>query len=173
MVKKSYSVSLDADMVESLIEKSKEQETLDEKAGRKPKKFSLSAYLQELMDDQLPDYDGESDDDDSDGDIPVYGDEYGEDVIAVVNYNDNLDFWDGNNRSSGSTGRHKGLTRLETGEYILIHGTQWQGESDTAEIISAKRALKEILSSGNTQLLDLEKFAELKALKKTALKKEM
>jgi hypothetical protein len=96
--------------------------------------------------------------------VNVYADEFMEEVIARVRYNQNLDFWDGRNFTCGSTGRHKGLTKLKDGRYVLIHGTQWQGEKDWAEIISPEQALQEILKSGNTELLDTKKFAELKKL---------
>ena len=86
------------------------------------------------------------------------------DVIARVRYNQNLDYWDGRNWTNGGVGRHKGLTKLRDGRYVLIHGTQWQGEKDWAEIISPEQALQEILKSGNTELLDTKKFAELKKL---------
>lgn len=100
--------------------------------------------------------------------IPVY-DEDGE-VVGEVEYNADLDFWDGNNYTCGSPGRHKGLTRLESGEYVLIHGTQWQGERDHAEIISAEQAVKEIIASGDKELFDT--FPELAELRKTAIKQE-
>ncbi len=77
----------------------------------------------------------------------------GDEVIARVKYNNNLDFWDGHNWSCGSAGRHKGLTRLKNGQFVLIHGTDWQGERDYAEIISAQEALQEILKSENEELL--------------------
>lgn len=32
------------------------------------------------------------------------------DLVAVVKYNNDLDFWDGRNFSCGSTGRHLGIT---------------------------------------------------------------
>jgi len=96
--------------------------------------------------------------------VNVYADEFMEEVIARVRYNQNLDFWDGRNFTCGSTGRHKGLTKLKDGRYVLIHGTQWQGEKDWAEIISPEQALQEILKSGNTELLDTKKFTELKKL---------
>ena len=86
------------------------------------------------------------------------------DVIARVRYNSCLDYWDGRNWTNGGVGRHKGLTKLRDGRYVLIHGTQWQGEKDWAEIISPEQALQEILKSGNTELLDTKKFAELKKL---------
>lgn len=96
--------------------------------------------------------------------VNVYADEYKEDVIARVRYNQDLDFWDGRNFTCGSTGRHKGLTKLRDGSYVLIHGTQWQGDRDWAEVISAEQALQEILKSGNTELLETKKYRELKEL---------
>jgi hypothetical protein len=88
----------------------------------------------------------------------------GGEVIGRVRYNANLDYWDGHNWTSGNTGRHKGITKLRDGRYVLIHGTQWQGESDSAEIISADQAIQEILRSGNAELLNTKKFKELKEL---------
>lgn len=88
----------------------------------------------------------------------------GSKVIARVRYNNNLDYWDGRNWTNGGVGYHKGLTKLRDGRYVLIHGTQWQGEKDWAEIISPEQALQEILKSGNTELLGTKKFAGLKKL---------
>ena len=85
-------------------------------------------------------------------------------VIARVRYNQDLDYWDGRNFTCGSTGRHKGLTKLKDGRYVLIHGTQWQGEKDYAIVISAEQALQEILKSGNHDLLETKKFRELKEM---------
>jgi hypothetical protein len=96
--------------------------------------------------------------------VNVYEDEFMEEVIARVRYNQNLDFWDGRNFTCGSTGRHKGLTKLKGGRYVLIHGTQWQDEKDYAIVISAEQALQEILKSGNHDLLETKKFRELKEL---------
>lgn len=96
--------------------------------------------------------------------VNVYADEFMEEVIARVRYNQNLDFWDGRNFTCGSTGRHKGLTKLKDGRYVLIHGTQWQDEKDYAILISAEQALQEILKSGNHDLLETKKFRELKEL---------
>ena len=96
----------------------------------------------------------------------------GEEVIAAVEYNANLDRWDGNNWTSGSTGRHKGLTRLKDGRYVLIRGTQWQGERDTGEIISADQALQEILQAEAAELLEKPMFAELKAMRDKTLATE-
>jgi len=98
--------------------------------------------------------------------VNVYSSQYdvGGAVIARVRYNSCLDYWDGRNWTNGGVGRHKGLTKLKDGRYALIHGTDWQGEKDWAEIISPEQALQEILKSGNTELLDTKKFAELKKL---------
>jgi len=84
-------------------------------------------------------------------------------IVARVNRNDNLDFWDGNDMTCGSTGEHKGLTKLKkSGDYVLIHMSQWQGARDWAEIITPNRAVDEILFSGNTKLLD--KYPDLKEI---------
>lgn len=103
--------------------------------------------------------------------ISVYNSEG--DVIGQVEYNDNLDYWDGRNYTNGGTGLHKGLTRLSTGEYVLIHGTQWQGDRDHAETISAERALQEILKSENQSLLKEKKFSELNELYSKTMAGEM
>jgi len=89
--------------------------------------------------------------------IPVY--ENGK-IVGQVSYNNNLDFWDGSNYTCGFMGRHKGLTVLKkSGKFVLIHGTQWRGERDTAEVITAERAVSEILESGNHDLF--EEFPQL------------
>jgi len=82
-------------------------------------------------------------------------------VIARVQYNDNLDYWDGKNWTCGSMGRHLGLTRLrKSGQYVLIHGTDFLGEQDRAEIVTDEQAYQAILTSGNIELL--EKFPDLR-----------
>lgn len=82
--------------------------------------------------------------------IPVYD---GETIVARVKYNNNLDLWDGSNWCRG-TGRHLGLTRLKDGRFVLIHGSDWQGERDYAEIISDEEALQQILQARNDELLE-------------------
>ena len=94
-------------------------------------------------------------------------------IVGQVSYNTNLDYWDGRNYTNGGTGLHKGLTRLANGDYVLIHGSQWQGSSDHAEIISEEQALQEILSSNNHDLLKEEKFSELNELYEKSMIKEM
>jgi len=74
-------------------------------------------------------------------------------IIADVDYNNNLDVWNGQNWQSGGPGKHKGLTRLEDGRFVLIHGSDWQGVEDYAEVITPEEALQEILKS-SLDLLD-------------------
>ena len=84
-------------------------------------------------------------------------------VIGIVKYNDNLDVWNGQNRQNGGTGRHLGITRVNNGSFVLIHGTDWQGESDYAEIISDKEAFQNIMKY-SPELLEQEKFKEFQKL---------
>ena len=77
-----------------------------------------------------------------------------DEIIEDVDYNNKLDVWDGSNFQSGGTGQHKGLTRLENGKFVLIHGSDWQGVRDYGEIISRSEALQEILNSRDLDLLD-------------------
>lgn len=93
--------------------------------------------------------------------VNVYASPEDDTVIARVRYNNCLDYWDGRNWCNGGFGRHKGITKLKDGRYVLIYGTDWQGEKDYALIISKEQALNEILKSGNTELLKTKKFAEL------------
>lgn len=101
--------------------------------------------------------------------INVYNEEHN--IVALVEYNNNLDFWDGHNFSCGSTGLHKGITKLKYGTYVLIHGSQWQGSQDYGEIITKKQALQEILN-GNPKLLNETKFKDLAELQKETIMDE-
>jgi hypothetical protein len=95
--------------------------------------------------------------------VNVYeGPEYREQVIARVRYNDDLDYWDGNNFTNGGTGRHKGITKLKDGRYVIIIDSQWQGASDYAYVVSPEEAVQEILNAGKEDLLDTKKFKDLK-----------
>lgn len=94
-------------------------------------------------------------------------------VVGRVRYNANLDYWDGRNWTCGETGRHKGLTKLKDGRYVLIHGTQWQGERDYAEVITKEQALQEILKAQRLELLETKKFRELKELYKKEIIEEI
>jgi putative transposon-encoded protein len=90
--------------------------------------------------------------------VPVYDD--GE-VVARVEYNSKLDFWDGRNMTSGSTGRHLGYTRLKSGKFVLIHGTQWQGEQVTAEVVTPEELVQAAARTGHLDEI-YTAFPELK-----------
>ena len=97
--------------------------------------------------------------------VNVYMDRYEmKEVVARVRYNQNLDYWDGRNWQNGGTGRHKGITKLKDGRYVIIKGTDWQGERDYAYVVDAEEALQEILKAQRLELLETKKFAELKKL---------
>lgn len=145
---------------------------LDEQIVSALKKENLSEYVNSLLASQLKPEKTEDTEESEPLENPIPVEDEDGEVIAEVEYSDNLDFWDGRNWTCGETGRHKGLTRLESGEYVLIHGTQWQGERDHAEIISASQALQEILRARKNELLDEERFADLKELRGKKLKKE-
>lgn len=82
-------------------------------------------------------------------------------VISRVRYNNNLDALREGRWSCGELGRHKGIAKLSNGLYVLIKGTEWQGEITTAGVISKSEALQEIINSGNLNLLTEPRFAEL------------
>lgn len=92
-----------------------------------------------------------------------------EELIATVKYNQNLDVWNGSNWQNGGTGRHLGITKLENGKYVLIHGSDWQGNMDWAEIISNKKAY-ELIMKFNESLLDIEAFKDLREFKNKLVK---
>lgn len=95
--------------------------------------------------------------------VNVYASEYDRNgVIARVRYNSALDYWDGRNWSNGGVGMHKGITKLKDGRYVIIIGTQWTGKREYAYVVDEDEALQEILKSGNENLLDTKKYAELK-----------
>ena len=102
--------------------------------------------------------------------INVYeGEEYREQVVARVRYNNALDYWDGSNWTNGGVGMHKGITKLKDGRYVIIIGSQWQGAKDYGCIVTPEEALQEVLQSGNEYLLDTEKYAELKKLQEEGM----
>ena len=102
--------------------------------------------------------------------VNVYDDDGS--VVARVEYNEKLDFWDGRNWTNGSTGHHTGITKLKDGSFVLIHGSQWESERSSAEVVTPETALDAILRSGNTEILEEKKFTELKMLMETSMLKE-
>jgi len=85
-------------------------------------------------------------------------------IIAIVEYNDILDYWDGCNMTNGGVGKHKGITKLKNGPYVIIYGSQWAGSKDYAVVMNNEDALQQILRAGRADLLEKKKFAELKVL---------
>lgn len=85
-------------------------------------------------------------------------------VIGRVNSNRNLDYWDGNNMTHGGVGRHLGLTIRRNGDLVFIYTSQWQGDSDWAEVVSEDEAMQAILRADATDLLDETRFKKLKEL---------
>lgn len=79
-------------------------------------------------------------------------DDNGHKCIGKVRYTDNLDYWDGNNMTCGSTGRHLGIGKLKDGRFYLCHGTQWMNEQDYAEVVSEKEARQAVLDCGDNAL---------------------
>lgn len=94
--------------------------------------------------------------------IPVYDDDGN--IVARVEFNNNLDYWDGHNYSCGSMGEHLGITRLKDGRFVIINGTDWQGQRDTAHIASKEDALAAVIRSGNEELMQKYFAAEVKKL---------
>lgn len=86
----------------------------------------------------------------------------GENVIGFVEYNDNLDVWNGRNYQNGGTGHHLGITKISDGRFVLIYGTDWQGGKDYAEVVSDEKAFHEIMEADRYDLLEEDKFKELK-----------
>lgn len=94
--------------------------------------------------------------------VTVYSDDTRDEVVGQVEYNSNLDHWDGHNWTCGGTGLHLGITQLKkSGKYVLIHGTQWQGAKDWAVVVSKEEALQAILKNDPDEL---EKWPELQKL---------
>jgi len=90
-------------------------------------------------------------------------------IIAVVELTCNLDdFYTGS-----VSGVHKGLARLQDGRYVLITSSDWQGDENTAKIITSEEAFDYIIRSENYYLFDDPKFSELKPKFLELVNKEM
>lgn len=96
--------------------------------------------------------------------VPVYN---GDALVGVVKYNENLDVWTGHNWGNGGAGRHLGITRLNAGQYVLIHGTNWESEYDYGEVVSPRQALDQIIVAGAYEILEEDRFKDLKELMDT------
>ena len=89
--------------------------------------------------------------------ISVYNEYGGNEIVGRVRYNAALDYWDGRNWSNGGVGMHKGISKLKDGRYVIIIGTQWQGQRDYAYVVDPDTALQEIFKAGHSELLDTKK----------------
>ena len=96
--------------------------------------------------------------------VNVYESEFCNDIVARVKYNEKLDDWNGRNWGNRGLGMNKGITKLKDGRFVIIIGSQMQDSKDYAYIVSKEEALEEVLKSGNLELLEDKKFAELKTL---------
>jgi hypothetical protein len=77
-------------------------------------------------------------------------------IVARVNYNQRLDYWNGNNMQNGGMGRHKGITKLRKPvdpkkPYVIIIGSQWQGSTDYGYLVTAQEAAQEVMQSGDQE----------------------
>jgi hypothetical protein len=102
--------------------------------------------------------------------VNVYDDNHN--IVAMVEYNDKLDFWDGRNWTSGGAGHHLGITKLKDGSWVLIHGSQWQGSRDYGEIVTPEEALQAILRNGHEDLLEGKRFAPLLTIQKNMVEED-
>jgi len=88
------------------------------------------------------------------GKVNVY---HNGEIIGRVNYNRNLDVWNGHNWQNGGTGHHLGITKLKRTidgmKFVLIYGTDWQGGIDYAELVTDEIAKRKILEAENEELL--------------------
>lgn len=74
--------------------------------------------------------------------VPLYEDDK---VIGMVEYTDNLDHWDGSNWTCGGTGLHLGIGKLKDGRNYVCHGTQWEGQRNTAHVLTREEAQELVL----------------------------
>lgn len=66
--------------------------------------------------------------------------------------------WNGNNHISVATGsqwNHETLYRSRKGRYYVVHDSQWQGSTPSAEFISDTEAAAWILANGGELPADL------------------
>lgn len=91
--------------------------------------------------------------------------EIGTDIISRVRCNSNLDYFNGEISLNGEPGEHKGLTKLKTGEFVILLSFDTSlNKKNYGYIVSPLEALEEIKKSKNIGLLKTKKFKELKNL---------
>ena len=92
-------------------------------------------------------------------------------ITARVEYNSNLNYWDGSNWAYGSIGHHLGITRLKGGRFVLIHGSDYQGDRDWGEIVSNADAVQAIVRGDSTDEM-LAKYGLTETASKTIEEEE-
>lgn len=92
--------------------------------------------------------------------IPLYNGS--NDIIGEVDYNQDLDYWDGRNWTNGGVGKHKGFGQLDDGRFYIIYGSQWQGDMSYARICSKEKLIKEMIKSSNSKYI--EDYPELEEI---------
>ena len=71
--------------------------------------------------------------------------------------------WNGNNhisRATGSQWSHETLYRSAKGRYYVVHSSQWQGSTDSAEVIDEQEAARWLLANDHELPEDLARFEE-------------
>ena len=93
--------------------------------------------------------------------VPVYDDS--PTVIGRVEYNEILDVWNGSNYQKGGTGYHLGLAMLKDGRPVLIHGTDWQGKRDYADVVTMAEAAQAVFETADPETILAEpRFLKLR-----------
>ena len=82
-------------------------------------------------------------------------DHYLNQPIGRVQYNQDLDYWNGNNICYGSFGNHLGITKLKKPingkSFVLVHGSDYQGSKDYGLLVTSEEAKQAVMESeGNT-----------------------
>lgn len=92
-------------------------------------------------------------------------------IIARVEYNSNLDYWDGSNWACGNVGHHLGITRLKSGRFVIIHGSDYQGDRDWGEIVNDADAVQAIVRGDSADEM-LAKYGLTETASKTIEEEE-
>ena len=72
--------------------------------------------------------------------------------------------WNGNNHISMATRsqtEHERLYRTASGKWVLHSWSQWQGTTDTYEVVGDKYAAKWLITNGHDSEIVAEEIAEL------------
>ena len=98
-------------------------------------------------------------------------------IVGKVTYNQDLDFWDGRNYSCGQCGYHNGIARLKKPYkdgrlFVLIVGTDYQGEKDWASLKTDQEILDIIIDSNNLEILEKRGYKRLKDLYQKTIEKK-